>query len=253
MNKKLIIGNWKMNPVTVAEAKHIADKIKLYSSKLKNTEVVICPPSVYISTCRPKIASNNFFLGSQTVSRDIEGAHTGEVGINMLKDLGVEYVIVGHSEERERGETNDIISKKINLILDVGLKPVVCIGEKTRDNENGSHFDYLKNQIKECFADVPKKYAKDIILAYEPVWAIGATEPMPSDQIYEMVLFIKKVFSDIFGTNLALKTTVLYGGSVNSNNAGDIIITGKVDGLLVGRQSVNITGFVELLKFVDSI
>ena len=252
MNKKLIIGNWKMNPVTETEAKHIANKVKLFSSKLKNTDVVICPPSVYLSTCKIKGEIKNYFLGSQTVSENIEGAHTGEVSINMLKDLGVKYVIIGHSEQREKGETDEIVSKKINTVLDAELIPVVCIGEKVRDTE-GSHYEYLKQQIKNSFANVSKKNAKNVILAYEPVWAIGATEAMAPDQIYETVLFIRKIFADMFENTLAMKTKIIYGGSVNTNNAGDIIITGKVDGLLIGRVSVNVSGFAELLKFVDSI
>jgi triosephosphate isomerase len=253
MNKKLIIGNWKMNPATVEEAKHIAKKIREASLDLKHVDTVIAPPFVYIAPCTAKISSQNFFMGAQSVSRDLEGAHTGEISAKILRDLGVEYVIVGHSEERERGETSETISKKIIAVLDEGLKPVVCVGEKTRDTENGSHYDFLKQQIGETFVNVPKKYAKDIVLAYEPVWAIGASEPMAPDQIYETTIFVRKVFSDIFGTNLAMKTLVLYGGSVNFKNAGGIMITGKVDGLLVGRESVNVTGFIELLKVVDSV
>lgn len=251
MNKKLIVGNWKMNPSTLIEAKDIAKKIKEASLDLKSTDVVIAPPFVYIASCVIN-SQQNFFMGAQSVSRDLEGAHTGEISSKMLKDLGVEYVIVGHSEERQRGETNEIISKKIIAILDEGLKPVVCVGEKERDLEKGSHYDFLKEQINETFVNVPKKYAKDIILAYEPVWAIGANESMATDLIYEMVLFVRKVFSDIFDPKVALKVPVLYGGSVNFKNAGDIIVTGKVDGLLVGRESVNVTGFIELLKVVDS-
>lgn len=242
-----------MNPATIDEAKHIASKIKQACSDLKRVDTVIAPPFVYIASCSPKDSQSNFFMGAQSVSRDLEGAHTGEVSVKMLKGLGVEYVIVGHSEEREKGETNEVIAKKIRVILDEGLKPVVCVGEKIRDTENGSHYEFLKQQIKETFADVPKKYAKDIVLAYEPVWAIGASEPMLPDQIYETVLFIRKVFSDIFDPKVALKVPVLYGGSVNFKNAGSIMITGKVDGLLVGRESVNVTGFIELLKVVEEV
>jgi triosephosphate isomerase len=253
MNKKLVIGNWKMNPATLGEAKHIAKKIREASLDLEHVDVVIAPPFLYIAPCTAKILPKNVSMGAQSVSRDIEGAHTGEVSAKMLKDLGVEYVILGHSEERSRGETSEVISKKITTTLESGLRPVVCIGEKDRDLERGSHYDFLKEQINETFANVPKKYAKDIVLAYEPVWAIGAAEPMTSDLIYEMVLFVRKVFSDIFDPKVALKVPVLYGGSVNFKNASDIMITGKVDGLLVGRESVNVTGFVELLKVVDGV
>jgi len=252
MNKKLVIGNWKMNPATAKEAKEIMKKAKSTASILKQTVTVVCPPFVYISDCGSKNPTENLYLGAQSVSRDEAGSHTGEVSAAMLRDLGVEYVIVGHSEERGRGETSEIIAKKIKIILDNGMSPVVCVGEKVRDVENGSHFDFLKQQIKETFADVPKKYAKEIVVAYEPIWAIGAAEPMAADQIFEMALFVRKVFSDIFDASSAMKATVLYGGSVNSANAADIMNIGKVDGLLVGRESISLVGFTDLLKVVDA-
>jgi triosephosphate isomerase len=253
MNKKIVIGNWKMNPATIGEAKRIADKAKLAAPKLKQTETVICPPFVFASIVKPKNNVANLSLGAQSVSRDESGSHTGEVSAAMLKDIGVEYVIVGHSEERGRGETSEIAAKKVSAVLEAGLIPVVCVGENARDVEGGSHFEFLKQQIKDTFALVPKKDAKEIIVAYEPVWAIGAAEPMVSDQIYEMVIFVRKVLSDIFDAGSAMKIKVLYGGSVNAGNAADIINIGKVDGFLVGRESVSLIGFTDLLKVVDSI
>lgn len=253
MNKKLIIGNWKMNPASLEEAIDISNKIRLMSEGLKQTDVVIAPPYVYISSTKPKEESRNFFMGAQSASIDAEGAHTGEVSAKMLKDIGVQYVIIGHSEQRERGETNEIVSKKISAVLDAGLIPVVCIGEKTRDQESGAHYDFLRDQIKQTFSNVAKKFAKDIVIAYEPIWAVGATEPMVPDQILETTIFIRKVFADLFDPKIAKKVTVLYGGSVNFKNAESIMSVGKVDGLLVGRESVNITGFLELLRVVDSL
>lgn len=252
-NRKLIVGNWKMNPSTLEEAKRIAVKTKFSAGGLEHTDVVICPPAVFIFPCTPKKASHNFQIGAQNVFFEEEGAFTGEISARMLKDIGVSYVIVGHSEERGRGDTDEIVSRRISAVLDVGLTPIVCVGEKTRDNESGSHFDFLKEQIKNTFANVPKKYAREIVLAYEPIWAIGAKEAMAPEQIYEMTLFVKKVFADLFGNDLALKTMVLYGGSVNFRNAGDIMRVGQVDGLLVGRESINIAGFIELLKEVDAV
>jgi triosephosphate isomerase len=251
MNKKLLIGNWKMNPATAESAKQILNKVSVVASGLKQTIIVTCPPFVYLHLCQTKSKIENFFIGAQSVSRDEAGSHTGEVSASMLKDMSVEYVIVGHSEERERGEASETVAKKLKLVLDSGMKPVVCIGEKVRDVENGTHFDFLKLQIRETFGLIPKKYAKDIILVYEPVWAIGASEPMVASDICEMVIFIRKVFADIFDANSAMKLTVLYGGSVNAVNADEIITIGKVDGLLVGRESINIPGFIDLMKVVD--
>jgi triosephosphate isomerase len=250
--KKLIVGNWKMNPGTLADAKRIAKKTRLTASRLRNTEVVACPPFPFIYTALSRNKSSTFSVGAQSASMFEAGAKTGEVGADMLASLGVEYVLAGHSEERERGDTDMIVSNKVARILDAGLTAIVCVGEKTRE-ENGGHFAFIKEEIKNSLANIPAAKAKKIILAYEPIWAIGAKDPMAPEQIYEMSLFVKKAFSDVFGPEAGLKAKVLYGGAVNFRNARDIMIIGKVDGLLVGRESVNMPGFVELLKAVDSI
>lgn len=250
--KHLVIGNWKMNAGTAEDAKHIAQKTRLIAAHLKHTEVVACPPFVFVPLAASRTPAKNFSLGAQSASIHEGGSHTGDVSATMLKSLGVEYVIAGHSEERAAGDTDELVSKRVIRILEAGLTAVVCVGEKTRE-ESGSHFDFLRDQIKNTFANVPQAKAKNIVLAYEPVWAIGAKEAMVPEQVHEMSIFVKKAFSDIFGQDAAMKTQVLYGGSVNSLNAADIIRIGKVDGLLVGRESVNPTGFAELLKAVDAI
>lgn len=170
----------------------------------------------------------------------------------MLNDLGVTYVIVGHSERRMRGETDELISKKVNVLLEAGMNTILCVGEKER-SENGAHLDFLKEQIKNSLNKVSKKNISKLIVAYEPVWAIGAKEAMSPENIYEMTIFVRKVLSDIYGHDQAISTPVLYGGSVNFRNALDIFVKGQVDGLLVGRESVNSDGFTELLKVADSI
>ncbi len=251
--KKLIVGNWKMNPVTLDEAKKIAGKIKRIAPTLVSTETVIVPPLPFILACGVRKEIAHFHLGAQSASVEmVRGPHTGEVSAEMLHDIGVEYIIIGHSEQRAKGESDATVAKKIKAVIDAGLSPIVCVGELVRD-EAGAYLEVLKNQIKHSFADVPLNSAKSIILAYEPVWAIGAPEPMKNEDIHESSIFVKKVFSDIFGAEAGLKVRVLYGGSVNYRNAPDIIAYGKVDGLLVGRESVNVPGFVELLKAVDAL
>jgi len=250
---KLVVGNWKMNPGSVAEAKKLVSRIKKASAKLSNTEVVICPPLPFIVPCTRRRKPVGMFMGAQTVSWETEsGPHTGEVSVMMLRDLGVEYIIVGHSEQRKRGDTDETVSRRLKAILESGLTPILCIGEALRD-ESGAYLESLKNQIKASCANVSHKDAKRIVIAYEPIWAIGAAEAMKAEDVYETSLFVKKVFSDLFGADAGLKVKVLYGGSVTFRNAHDIMAIGKVDGLLVGRESVNAPGFIELIKVVDDV
>jgi triosephosphate isomerase len=251
-NKYLIIGNWKMNPGTLIEAKKLAGKFRRTAPELKNIETVICPPFPFLLPLTPKNTVRNFHMGAQSASNEELGSHTGMVSALMLKDIGVEYVIVGHSEERKRGDTNEIVSKKLLNVLNAGLTAVVCVGEDIRDAD-GAYMEGLKNQIKDTFANVPKKFAKNIVIAYEPVWAIGGAEAMKPEDVYETSLFVKKVFADVFTPDVGVKVNVLYGGSVNFHNAPEIIRIGQVDGLLVGRESVSANGFVDLLKAVDTI
>lgn len=246
--KKIIIGNWKMNPSSLDEAKRIFAKTRAASNKFSIVEVVACPPAVYISNFFKKIGEN-MSLGSQDVSYEEGGSHTGEISVSMLKDLDVNYVIVGHSERRAKGEDEISIKRKIKMVLDVGMKAVVCFGEKERD-ENGLYLDNLKDQMKKVLEGLDTNHPENIIIVYEPIWAIGASEAMRPDDIYETSIFLRKVFSDIFGQELSMKIKILYGGAVNSRNAYDILSVGKVDGFLVGRESVNIAGFTELIKVV---
>jgi len=239
-----------MNPTTLDEARRIFRSTKNITGKLKNTKVVLCPPYVYIPSLRSKRSQSPISIGAQDVSFEEQGAFTGEVSPIMLKDLGVEYVIVGHSERRGQGESDETVAKKVFSVVELGIHAVLCVGEKER-KDDGSHLDFLKSQIKNSLNKVPRKYAGKLVIAYEPVWAIGAKESMDPANVLEMSIFVKKVISDIYGHEEALATPVLYGGAVNFRNAGDIIMKGEVDGLLVGRESVNSSGFVELLKAVD--
>jgi triosephosphate isomerase len=150
------------------------------------------------------------------------------------------------------GETDEMVSKKIALAIDTGLKPILCVGESEHDS-HGVYLDTLKNQIKMSLQKVQKKYISELIIAYEPIWAIGAKEPMSTSVINEMVIFVKKVVSDMYGHENGISIPVLYGGSVSFRNAADIVSNGGVNGLLVGRESINPEGFVELLKAVDAI
>lgn len=251
MKKKIIIGNWKMNPVTIEDAKSIFKATKSAAEKSKSLDVIVCPPFVYLSTVL-KTESESVSIGSQDSFFESQGSFTGEISPLMLKNMGVKYSIVGHSEKRAKGDTDENISKKVAMLLDLGIKAILCFGEKER-SEDGAHLDFLKNQIKNSLNKVSRKNINNLIIAYEPVWAIGAKEAMQPADIYEMSIFIRKILSDLYGHDTAVATPVLYGGSVNFRNAAEIFTKGQIDGLLVGRESVNISGFKELLKAVDSI
>lgn len=252
MKRKIIVGNWKMNPTTLEEAKRIFNFTKKIAKKSSSLHIVLCPPSVYISSLRSRKATPCLGIGAQNAHFEEQGSFTGEISALMLKDLGVTHIIVGHSERRAGGETDEVISKKVETVLEAGIHPILCVGEKERDH-NSLYLEILKNQIKNSLSKVPKRLINQIIIAYEPVWAIGAKEPMDPVIIEEMSIFVRKVISDIYGRDNAIATPVLYGGSVNFRNAGDIIVKGGVDGLLVGRESVNVLGFVELLKAIELI
>ncbi len=248
MKKRIIVGNWKMNPISLDLAKKLFKSTKSTADKLNSVKVIVCPPFVYIPSLVKTISSVS--IGAQNVNAEGQGSFTGEVSPLMLKDLGVSHVIVGHSERRKMGETDENISNKVQALLEQDISPILCIGEKER-NEDGSHLEFLKEQIKNSLNKVNKKNIDKLIVAYEPIWAIGAKEAMNSSEIYETSIFIKKVLSDIYGHDLAVSTPILYGGSVNFRNALEIFEKGQVDGLLIGRESVNPPSFVELLKTVD--
>lgn len=241
-----------MNPASYSEALKIFNSIKRFSDKLNSTDIVLCPPFIYQQPFIKKNKDNKVLIGAQNVFSEEQGAFTGEISVKMLKDIGITHVIVGHSERRSKGETDEDIAKKSHLLLDAGMYSIVCIGEKERD-ANGNYLNFIKEQIKNSLSKVTKKTVNKLIIAYEPIWAIGAKEAMGPADILEMTLFIKKVISDMFGQSEVLNVPILYGGSVNFKNAGDIIRQGQVNGLLVGRESVNPIGFIELLKAVDTI
>lgn len=248
--KKLVVGNWKMNPQTVLEAKKIASTIKKGLKNIKKTHVVMCPPYIYLSPLS-SLVSNSLLLGSQNSFYEKFGAFTGEVSFSQLHQFGVSYVIVGHSERRSMGENDKIVKKKVQSIVGEGMTAVLCVGEKTRD-VHGEYLSFVREQVIFGMKDVSKKLLDHVVIAYEPLWAIGAKNAMTSSDIHEMFIFIKKVLREVYGP-LADGIKILYGGSVNTENAEDIMKNGFVHGLLVGRDSVNPKNFVEIVKIVDAI
>ena len=246
--KKLVVGNWKMNPQTVSEAKKIVSTIKKGVKKIKKTQIVMCPPYIYMSPLS-SFVSNSLLLGAQNSFYEQFGAFTGEVSFSQLHQFGVSYVIVGHSERRAMGETDKIVNKKVQSIVGEGMTAVLCVGEKTRD-VHGEYLSFVREQIISGTKDVSKKLVDHIVIAYEPLWAIGAKTAMTSGDIHEMYIFIKKVLLETHGP-IADSVKILYGGAVSSENAEDIMKNGFVNGLLVGRDSINTSNFLEIVKLVE--
>jgi triosephosphate isomerase len=249
---KLIVANWKMNPETEAEAKDILNKIKAGMKKAEGNKIIICPPFVFINLAKKiLLGEDGISLGAQDVFVGQGNSHTGEIGMDMLKELSVKYVIVGHSEKKASGETDEMINKKLIGLIKNNFKVILCVGEKER-NEHGDYYHEIKRQLHSGLDSVQKKFAKNIVVAYEPVWAIGKSEggALDPEKLREMNIFIKKILSDIFKHEEAEKIPVLYGGSVGVSNAKEIIEKGNVDGLLIGRDSVEPKNFLEIVKEV---
>lgn len=253
MLKKIIIGNWKMNPVFPKDAERLFTDIAHSISHIKKTAIVICPPLIYLEKLK-KIRTSKINLGAQDAFWTDAGAFTGEVSPDMLYNAGIKYVILGHSERRALGESNNDVNKKIKASLSAGLIPILCVGENLRD-ENHGYFNLVKTQMGECLNGISKTSISKIIIAYEPIWAISSTinrrDATPADS-QEMAIFIRKILSDKFGPD-AGRTRVIYGGSANEKDAEDFLKNGGVDGLLPGRASLDAKKFVEIIKIAENI
>ncbi len=244
---KLVVANWKMNPASLKEAKALAKASRMHASKLKRTELVLCPPTLYIEPLKGK---GKVKIGGQNASTEERGSYTGEVSPYQLKNSGAQYVILGHSERRKLGETDDMISKKVVRAVVAGLTPIICIGEAVHDAD-GLYLEELKKQVLTALSQLTPADMWKVVIAYEPIWAIGATQAMTSHDIYGTTLYLKKILTDAYGTNVTATLRMLYGGSADASNALEIMKEGRVDGLLVGRQSLEPDTFKLLLKAVD--
>ena len=248
---KIVVANWKMNPQSQKEADVLFNATFKESKKNKNTQIIICPPFPFLFISK-KFKSKNFILGAQNVGEYSEGSHTGEISPKMLVNMGVSRVIVGHGECRARGETNKIVNGKILNLLKFKLAPILCVGENTRDRD-GFYLSFVGDQIRDCLKGVTKPQMKNIIIAYEPIWAIGknATREATKEEFMEMKIFIKKIISDIFDSKVAHSTVILYGGSVNGDNAKSFVGENGADGFLVGRDSINPKKFSAILNTLN--
>ena len=243
----LIIGNWKMNPKTLGEARKLFISIRksIVRKKLHAT-VGITAPYVFLADLETLSPSRRIELGAQDVSALKEGAHTGEVSINMLKSVGVSSVIIGHSERRAMGETDDQVAEKTAASLAGGLTAIVCVGEKKRDS-HGNYFSFVEEQVKAILKVVKKTKLNSLVIAYEPIWAIGTGKTATPEDAQEMKLFIQKIIAEKCGRKAIEKVRIIYGGSVKPENAEALLTQGEVDGFLVGGASLKAEDFTKII------
>lgn len=250
--KLLIIANWKMNPLTGREAKRLFASLKKGLKGKKNIEIVICPPFPYLSILNDHLSSIK--LGAQDCFWKDKGPYTGEVSPQMLKSIGCKYVIVGHSERRQTfKETDEMINVKIKEILKAKLQPIFCIGETEEEKRTGKTFRVLEKEIKKGLDKVSKKEIEKVIIAYEPIWAIGTEKACEENEVMTVALFIKKLISRLYNKKAASNIRIIYGGSVDSKNAPDYLRESKMQGLLVGGASLNSKEFIKIIKSLNSI
>lgn len=251
--KRIVVGNWKLGPETREEAVRIFAAVRRAAAPLARTEVALCPPFVFLDAVRNK-AGKNVSLGAQDAFFEERGAFTGEISPVMLASVGARFVLAGHSERRSRGDTDEVVARKVAAIAARDLSPILCIGEKIRD-QGGAYLAELSRELTDSLARLSARGRKKLLIAYEPVFAIGKnwSDAMRPHEIHETALFIKKILSDLYGKEEAFRIPILYGGSVNFENAQDIIGSGGVDGLLVGRESLAPDNFTALLAAVDAV
>jgi len=256
MRKKIVAGNWKMNK-TLDEAKallsEVVNMIKdevIETSNRGDVTVVICPPSIYLTTSRQYIPSGGrIMLGAQNCHEKESGAYTGEVSASMLKSVGVEYIIVGHSERRQYfGETNAQLAEKVDRVLENGLVPIFCCGESLDLRENGDYVGFVKGQLTDSLFHLSAEALANVVVAYEPIWAIGTGLTASSAQAQEMHFEIRQHIAGKYGDAVAQDISILYGGSANEKNAADLFAQPDVDGGLIGGASLKSREFTNVIK-----
>jgi triosephosphate isomerase (TIM) len=245
MRKNIVAGNWKMNK-SLSEAKELVAQI----SNLKydsNVELILFPPSLYVSEIANKLVDSTIEVGTQNCSEHDNGAFTGELSVEMIKSTNASYVIIGHSERRTYfNETNQLLAQKINKVLSENLTPIYCCGEQLNERESGSHFDVIKAQISEGLFHLNESKIINCIIAYEPVWAIGTGVTASSDQAQEMHAFIRKLLAEKYGEEIANSISILYGGSCKPSNSKELFSQSDIDGGLIGGASLNAADFIAI-------
>ncbi len=249
MRKNIVAGNWKMNKNLqegLALAKELDAALK---GKHVNCDVIIGVPFIHLASIADAIDTDAVGVAAENCADKASGAYTGEVSAEMVASTGAKYVILGHSERRAYyHETPEILKEKVILALENGLTPIFCIGEVLEERESGKHFDVVKEQVEKSLFNLSKEDFSKIVLAYEPVWAIGTGKTATADQAQEMHAFIRKTLADKYGKEVADRTSILYGGSANASNAKELFSNPDVDGGLIGGASLSVDKFMPIIE-----
>lgn len=248
MRRKIVAGNWKMN-LDFEEAQDLVEGIaNLCEEKQPDCDIVICPPYLYLEMVTDMSdESQCFYVGAQNVNENESGAYTGEVSAKMLDSLGTNFCIVGHSERRKYfNETNAVLAQKIKKLLEYQIVPIYCVGEVLEEREAGTHFDVIKQQVEEALFDIDVADMENVVIAYEPVWAIGTGKTATPAQAQEVHKFIRNLISEKYGEEIASQMRILYGGSCNAKNASDLFAQPDIDGGLIGGASLKAEDFVSI-------
>ncbi|MDR1477997.1 MAG: triose-phosphate isomerase [Planctomycetaceae bacterium] len=248
LRKIFIAGNWKMN-LTLSASLELSAGLRGQIGGVSDVEVAVCPPSVYVQQVAAALKDTNIGVGAQNVYHKDKGAFTGEISTGMLLDIGAKYVILGHSERRHiLHETNEDVNLKTLAVLASGLTPIVCVGELLAEREAGTTEAVVRDQFEGSFADVSASDMKRSVIAYEPVWAIGTGKVATPDQAEEVHVFVRSLIEKKYGKEVAESVRIQYGGSVNDENAKEILAKSNVDGALVGGASLKVEPFVKIVK-----
>ena len=245
--KTVIAGNWKMN-MTATETKKFAEELKRVMPRAKWCDTVICVPACNITAAVKAFKELRISVGAENLYFEEKGAYTGEISAAMLRDLGVKYVIVGHSERRQYfGETDTAVNRKVHAALDAGLSPIICVGESEIQREMGVTQDWIALQVKTALYGVPAERLRRCIIAYEPIWAIGTGKTATAQQAGEVCTAIRATIRGLYGARVARSVTIQYGGSMNPKNAAELLAQPDVDGGLIGGASLKPEQFVEII------
>jgi len=253
MRTKIIAGNWKMNKIA-AEAIAFARDLKVKTLNIRKTEIIVCPPFTALAIVQDILKDSRAEVGAQNVHFASSGAYTGEISAEMIESTGCRHVIIGHSERRQYfAETNQLVNQKLIHVLTTSLNPIVCIGETLEQRQNGQTENVIKTQLHESLDGLTIDQLKRVVLAYEPVWAIGTGVTATPEQAEDVHRFIRELIRNRFGQKTAESIQILYGGSVKPDNIRDLLSRTDIDGGLIGGASLNVASFVEMIKITEDL